>query len=76
MSRVFTYFTVHDTVLAQFPAVARVMERSCKFKRGLDELVPQCREVLKDFHKKSRERKITDLILPIAAISFVVNPDL
>jgi hypothetical protein len=52
------------------------MERSCKFKRGLDELVPQCREVLKDFHKKSRERKITDLILPIAAISFVVNPDL
>jgi hypothetical protein len=31
------------------------MERSFKHKRGLDELIALYREILKDFHKKSKQ---------------------
>jgi hypothetical protein len=59
---------VYDIALGQHYFMNPIMERSFKVKIRLHKLVPPHREILKEFRKKSKQRKITDFMRPKTAI--------
>jgi hypothetical protein len=42
--------------------MGQIMERSFKFKMGLDDPVAPYTEILKDFRKRRKQRKIIDFV--------------
>jgi hypothetical protein len=72
----FEFLHKADEVAEMAIDMDHIAERRFTFERRLDELVTPYWEILKDFHKKSKQRKIIDYINPKSFISVCVYPEL